>query len=63
MARRAAANQLGYLLGAAVGGAALAIGGFDAMGVTLGAMFLAGAAVHRPLGAALVPRRLRFGMG
>jgi predicted MFS family arabinose efflux permease len=48
MSMRAAANQFGYLLGAAAGGLALALGGFTALGFTLGAMFLAAAAVHLP---------------
>ena len=39
MSMRAAANQFGYLLGAAAGGLALAVGGFAALGVTLSAMF------------------------
>jgi predicted MFS family arabinose efflux permease len=48
MAMRAAANQLGYLLGAAVGGAALALGGFSALGLALATVFAAGAAIHAP---------------
>ena len=39
MSMRAAANQFGYLLGAAAGGLALGLGGFPALGVTLSAMF------------------------
>ena len=39
MSMRAAANQFGYLLGAAAGGLALGLGGFPALGVTLAAMF------------------------
>jgi predicted MFS family arabinose efflux permease len=54
MSMRAAANQFGYLLGAAAGGLALALGGFSALGVTLAAMFLAAVLVHVP---ALVPAR------
>jgi MFS transporter, DHA1 family, inner membrane transport protein len=50
MSIRAAANQFGYLLGAALGGLALAIGGFAALGATFGGLFVLGAAVH------LVPR-------
>jgi predicted MFS family arabinose efflux permease len=48
MAMRAAANQFGYLLGAAAGGLALAVGGFAALGVMLSALFVAGALVHAP---------------
>jgi predicted MFS family arabinose efflux permease len=54
MSMRAAANQFGYLVGAAAGGLALALGGFTALGLTLSAMFLAGAGVHLP---ALTPGR------
>jgi predicted MFS family arabinose efflux permease len=46
MAMRASANQFGYLLGAAAGGVALAVGGFSALGGALAAMFLAAIAVH-----------------
>jgi predicted MFS family arabinose efflux permease len=48
MAMRAAANQFGYLLGAAVGGVALALEGFTLLGLTLAAMFAIAALVHAP---------------
>jgi predicted MFS family arabinose efflux permease len=48
MSLRAAANQLGYLLGAAVGGLALTLGGFSALGLTLAALFAAAALIHFP---------------
>lgn len=48
MALRAAANQFGYLLGAAAGGLALAVAGFPGLGVALGAMFGAAVLVHAP---------------
>lgn len=48
MSMRAAANQFGYLLGAGVGGLALAAGGFEALGVTLSAMFVTAALIHLP---------------
>jgi predicted MFS family arabinose efflux permease len=48
MSLRAAANQCGYLLGAAAGGAALALGGFPALGATLAAMFLIAVLIHAP---------------
>lgn len=48
MSLRAAANQFGYLVGAAVGGAALAVGGFGALGVVLAALFAAAVAIHLP---------------
>jgi MFS transporter, DHA1 family, inner membrane transport protein len=48
MSMRAAANQLGYLLGAAAGGLALALGGFPALGLTLAALFAAAVLVHVP---------------
>jgi DHA1 family inner membrane transport protein len=40
---RSAATQLGYLLGAAAGGLAVNLGGYEALGVTLAAFFAAGA--------------------
>jgi predicted MFS family arabinose efflux permease len=46
MSMRAAANQFGYLLGAAAGGLALAAGGFEALGGTLALMFAASIIVH-----------------
>jgi predicted MFS family arabinose efflux permease len=48
MSMRAAANQFGYLLGAAAGGLAVAVAGFPGLGWTLGAMFLAAALIHAP---------------
>ena len=48
MSMRAAANQFGYLLGAAAGGLALTLAGFAGLGVALGALFLAAAVVHTP---------------
>jgi predicted MFS family arabinose efflux permease len=52
MSMRAAANQFGYLLGAAAGGIALAAAGFAGLGVALGCMFATAAVVHLP---SLVP--------
>ena len=48
MAMRAAANQFGYLLGAAAGGLALAVAGFPGLGVALAGMFLAATLMHLP---------------
>jgi MFS transporter, DHA1 family, inner membrane transport protein len=48
MSLRAAANQFGYLLGAAAGGLALALGGFSLLGITLAALFLIAALIHVP---------------
>jgi DHA1 family inner membrane transport protein len=48
MSMRAAANQLGYLLGAAAGGLALALGGFLALALALAGMFLTAAFIHFP---------------
>jgi predicted MFS family arabinose efflux permease len=55
MAMRAAANQFGYLLGAAAGGAALALGGFAGLGLALAAMFTAAAVIHAPARAVTMP--------
>ena len=49
MAMRAAANQFGYLLGAAAGGVALAAGGFAGLGAALAVMFVTAAVVHAPV--------------
>lgn len=57
MSMRAAANQFGYLLGAAAGGAALALSGFAGLGVVLAGMFAAAGLIHVP---ALMPSRLRL---
>jgi predicted MFS family arabinose efflux permease len=46
MGLRAAAVQFGYLLGAASGGAALAVGGYGLLGAILGILFLLGIAPH-----------------
>ena len=48
MALRAAANQFGYLVGAATGGIALAFGGFPAVGAVFAALFVLGAVAHVP---------------
>jgi predicted MFS family arabinose efflux permease len=48
MSMRAAANQFGYLLGAAAGGLAIALAGFPGLGITLATMFLAAALIHAP---------------
>ena len=48
MSLRAAANQFGYLLGAAAGGLALALGGFSLLGITLAGLFLTAALIHVP---------------
>ena len=54
MSMRAAANQFGYLLGAAVGGLALAAAGFAGFGIALSCLFAAAVLVHAP---ALLPSR------
>ena len=46
MSVRAAAVQFGYLIGAGLGGAALAFGGYAALGLTFGVLFVAGTAPH-----------------
>jgi predicted MFS family arabinose efflux permease len=60
MAVRAAANQFGYLLGAAAGGLALALSGFTGLGVALSGLFAAAVVVHA---FRLVPRRLPVAQG
>jgi predicted MFS family arabinose efflux permease len=61
MSARAASNQFGYFVGAAVGGLALALWGYPGFGIVLGLLFLTGAATlaaGRPAGARspVVPR-------
>ena len=56
LSMRAAANQFGYLLGAAAGGLALALAGFTGLGAALAAMFAAAVLAHLP---ALAPGRPR----
>ena len=48
MSMRAAANQFGHLLGAAVGGLALEAGGFAGLGAALAAIFVGATIVHVP---------------
>ena len=55
MAMRAAANQFGYLLGAAAGALALGIGGFAALGIALAVLFLLGAGLHLRAGGVFAP--------
>ena len=46
MSMRAAANQFGYLLGAAAGGLALALAGFPGLGFALAGLFAAAVLTH-----------------
>jgi predicted MFS family arabinose efflux permease len=50
LALRAATMQFGYFAGSIAGGAALTVGGYSALGATMGALFLAAAATlaHDP---------------
>jgi predicted MFS family arabinose efflux permease len=48
MALRGAANQFGYLLGAAAGGLALAFGSYPELGLVLAALFLTAMLTHLP---------------
>ncbi|UGS34918.1 MFS transporter [Capillimicrobium parvum] len=57
MSMRAAANQFGYLLGAAAGGLALTVAGFAGLGFVLAGMFGAAVLVH------LSPRVMRSAHG
>ena len=65
MGVRASTAQLGYLLGGAAGGAALAVGGYPALGLTLAALFALGTTPHvttllaERAGARRTERRLR----
>ncbi len=43
---RTAALQLGYFVGAAVGGAALAAGGYTALGIAFAALFVGATVPH-----------------
>jgi MFS transporter, DHA1 family, inner membrane transport protein len=43
---RTAAIQLGYFVGAAVGGGALALGGYSALGLAFGVLFVSAAVPH-----------------
>lgn len=54
MGLRASTAQLGYLLGASAGGAALAAGGYPVLSLTLAGLFALGAAPH--IGALLAER-------
>lgn len=45
-AMRAATMQTGYLIGSAIGGAALAVGGFEALALAFGGLFLASTLPH-----------------
>ncbi len=56
---RGAATQFGYLLGSGVAGAALAAGGYPALGLTQGAMFAAGALAPIAIPAAIKLRGAR----
>jgi predicted MFS family arabinose efflux permease len=57
MSLRASANQFGYLLGAATGALALAVGGFTALGIALACLFGLGALLHTRLTYAASARR------
>jgi len=55
---RTAALQLGYFVGAAAGGIALAAGGYPALGLTFAGLFVAAAVPHaKALGTILAPGR------
>jgi DHA1 family inner membrane transport protein len=57
MSMRASANQFGYLLGAATGALALAVGGFEILGFALAGLFGLGALLHTRLSYAASARR------
>jgi DHA1 family inner membrane transport protein len=58
---RAAATQFGYLLGTAVAGAALAAGGYPALGAAQATLFVAGALAPRGFAASTRRRETRAG--
>jgi predicted MFS family arabinose efflux permease len=55
-AARSAIQHAGYLVGSFVGGAALALGGYSAIGIAFGLMFLAATAPYLSAWAARCPR-------
>jgi predicted MFS family arabinose efflux permease len=55
---RTAALQFGYFVGAAVGGLALAAGGFTALGLTLAALFVGATIPHVSLHSSTGPASL-----
>jgi DHA1 family inner membrane transport protein len=57
MSVRAAAAQLGWVVGGSAGGAALALGGYPALALVLAALFIAGAVPHAGALGTLTPRR------
>jgi predicted MFS family arabinose efflux permease len=59
MAVRAAAGQAGWIVGAAAGGAALAVGGYPGLGLALGALFAASALPYAAPLARAIRSRLR----
>lgn len=59
MSVRAAALQFGYLLGAAIGGIAVASGGYGVLGATLGTMFVLATVPHVLTHHSLRRRRVR----
>jgi len=54
---RAALTHAGYLAGSFVGGAALALGGFTAVGAAFGLLFVGATGPHLSAWAARCPRR------
>ncbi len=56
MSVRAAAAQVGWILGGAVGGASLAFGGYPALASVFAVLFVAGAIVHVPTVGAVTRR-------
>jgi predicted MFS family arabinose efflux permease len=56
MGVRAATGQFGYLIGAAVGGAALAAGGYELLGASLSALFVLGTVPHLTVIAVSLPK-------
>ena len=56
MSIRAAAAQIGWILGGLLGGVALAVGGYATLGLVLGALYAAGGLLHVSALIKLIPR-------
>jgi hypothetical protein len=60
---RASTMQFGYFIGSSTGGAALAVGGFRALGAVMASLFLAAAAALLPMQRRVAARRVESTAG